>query len=66
MPAEEGYPPYLASRLASFYERGGRVTTLAGEEGAVSIIGAVSPAGGDFSEPVTQVTLLHAVVGIGR
>ncbi len=57
MPAEEGYPPYLASRLAAFYERGGRVTTLSGEEGAVSIIGAVSPAGGDFSEPVTQATL---------
>jgi V/A-type H+-transporting ATPase subunit A len=57
MPAEEGYPPYLASRLAAFYERGGRVTTLSGEEGAVSIIGAVSPAGGDFSEPVTQSTL---------
>lgn len=57
MPAEEGYPPYLSSRLAAFYERGGRVTTLAGEEGAVSIIGAVSPAGGDFSEPVTQATL---------
>ena len=57
MPAEEGYPPYLASRLAAFYERGGRVTTLADEQGAVSIIGAVSPAGGDFSEPVTQSTL---------
>ena len=57
MPAEEGYPPYLASRLAAFYERGGRVITQAGEEGAVSIIGAVSPAGGDFSEPVTQATL---------
>ena len=57
MPAEEGYPPYLASRLAAFYERGGRVTTLNDEEGAVSIIGAVSPAGGDFSEPVTQATL---------
>lgn len=57
MPAEEGYPPYLASRLAAFYERGGRVTTLNDEEGAVSIIGAVSPAGGDFSEPVTQSTL---------
>jgi V/A-type H+-transporting ATPase subunit A len=57
MPAEEGYPPYLASRLAAFYERGGRVTTLNGEQGAVSIIGAVSPAGGDFSEPVTQATL---------
>src|SRR5690606_9164575 len=57
MPAEEGYPPYLSSRLAAFYERGGRVTTLNGAEGAVSIIGAVSPAGGDFSEPVTQATL---------
>jgi V/A-type H+-transporting ATPase subunit A len=57
MPAEEGYPPYLASRLAAFYERGGRVTNLGGEQGAVSIIGAVSPAGGDFSEPVTQSTL---------
>lgn len=57
MPAEEGYPPYLASRLAAFYERGGRVTTLTGDQGAVSIIGAVSPAGGDFSEPVTQSTL---------
>ncbi len=57
MPAEEGYPPYLSSRLAAFYERGGRVTTLADEQGAVSIIGAVSPAGGDFSEPVTQSTL---------
>ena len=57
MPAEEGYPPYLASRLAAFYERGGRVLTLAGDEGAISIIGAVSPAGGDFSEPVTQSTL---------
>ena len=57
MPAEEGYPPYLASRLAAFYERGGRVRTLAGDEGAISIIGAVSPAGGDFSEPVTQSTL---------
>ncbi|HZW98697.1 MAG TPA: V-type ATP synthase subunit A [Trueperaceae bacterium] len=57
MPAEEGYPPYLSSRLAAFYERGGRVTTLNGEQAAVSIIGAVSPAGGDFSEPVTQATL---------
>jgi V/A-type H+-transporting ATPase subunit A len=57
MPAEEGYPPYLASRLAAFYERGGRVITQNGDQGAVSIIGAVSPAGGDFSEPVTQSTL---------
>jgi V/A-type H+-transporting ATPase subunit A len=57
MPAEEGYPPYLSSRLAAFYERGGLVTTLGGEHGAVSIVGAVSPAGGDMSEPVTQSTL---------
>lgn len=57
MPAEEGYPPYLSSRLSAFYERAGKVTTLASEQGAVSVIGAVSPAGGDFSEPVTQATL---------
>ncbi len=57
MPAEEGYPPYLSSRLAAFYERSGLVTTLAGEEGAVSMVGAVSPPGGDMSEPVTQSTL---------
>jgi V/A-type H+/Na+-transporting ATPase subunit A len=57
MPAEEGYPPYLSSRLSAFYERAGRVTTLAGEMGSVSVIGAVSPAGGDLSEPVTQSTL---------
>jgi V/A-type H+-transporting ATPase subunit A len=57
MPAEEGYPPYLSSRLAAFYERAGVVTTLGGERGAVSIVGAVSPAGGDMSEPVTQSTL---------
>ncbi len=57
MPAEEGYPPYLSSRLAAFYERAGLVTTLAGERGAVSVVGAVSPAGGDMSEPVTQSTL---------
>lgn len=57
MPAEEGYPPYLSSRLSAFYERSGKVITLAGEQGAVSVIGAVSPAGGDFSEPVTQATL---------
>ncbi|WP_299431432.1 V-type ATP synthase subunit A [uncultured Meiothermus sp.] len=57
MPAEEGYPPYLSSRLSSFYERAGKVTTLSSEQGAVSVIGAVSPAGGDFSEPVTQSTL---------
>ncbi|BDP42723.1 V-type ATP synthase alpha chain [Deinococcus aetherius] len=57
MPAEEGYPPYLGAKLAAFYERSGAVKTLAGEDGAVSVIGAVSPAGGDMSEPVTQATL---------
>ena len=56
MPAEEGFPAYLPTRLASFYERAGRVTSLEGQEGSVSIIGAVSPPGGDFSEPVTQHT----------
>ncbi len=57
MPAEEGYPPYLSSRLSAFYERAGRVKTLEGNAGSVSVIGAVSPAGGDLSEPVTQATL---------
>jgi V/A-type H+/Na+-transporting ATPase subunit A len=57
MPAEEGYPPYLSSRLAAFYERTGRVTPLAEEQGALTMVGAVSPAGGDMSEPVTQSTL---------
>jgi V/A-type H+-transporting ATPase subunit A len=56
MPAEEGFPAYLATRLAEFYERAGRVVTLCGEEGSISILGAVSPPGGDFSEPVTQHT----------
>ncbi|MGN0866106.1 MAG: V-type ATP synthase subunit A [Oligosphaeraceae bacterium] len=56
MPADEGFPAYLPNRLASFYERAGRVQTLAGGEGTVSVIGAVSPPGGDFSEPVTQHT----------
>lgn len=56
MPAEEGFPAYLASRLSSFYERAGYVQNLNGSEGSVSIIGAVSPQGGDFSEPVTQNT----------
>lgn len=56
MPAEEGFPAYLPTRLASFYERAGRVTSLAGQEGSISVIGAVSPPGGDFSEPVTQHT----------
>ncbi len=57
MPGEEGYPPYLASRLAEFYERAGRVKTLQGNEGSVTVVGAVSPMGGDFSEPVTQNSL---------
>ncbi len=56
MPAEEGFPAYLASRLSQFYERAGYVTNLNGSEGSISIIGAVSPQGGDFSEPVTQNT----------
>lgn len=56
MPAEEGYPAYLPSRLAGFYERAGLVETLNGKEASVTIIGAVSPAGGDFSEPVTENT----------
>ena len=59
MPGEEGYPAYLGSRLAQFYERAGRVISLGQDnrEGALSVIGAVSPAGGDISEPVTQATL---------
>jgi len=59
MPGEEGYPAYLASRLAQFYERAGRIVCLGsdGREGAVAAIGAVSPPGGDLSEPVTQATL---------
>jgi len=56
MPVEEGYPAYLASRLAAFYERAGRVTTLGGKKASVTLIGAVSPPGGDFSEPVTSHT----------
>lgn len=56
MPAEEGFPAYLASRLSAFYERAGMVQNLNGTSGSVSIIGAVSPQGGDFSEPVTQNT----------
>ncbi|UCE13182.1 MAG: V-type ATP synthase subunit A, partial [Candidatus Heimdallarchaeota archaeon] len=57
MPGEEGYPAYLASRIAEFYERAGRVKTLSGHTASISAIGAVSPGGGDFSEPVTQNTL---------
>jgi V/A-type H+-transporting ATPase subunit A len=56
MPAEEGFPAYLPTRLAEFYERAGLVNTLCDEIGSISIIGAVSPPGGDFSEPVTQHT----------
>ncbi len=56
MPAEEGFPAYLASKLSAFYERAGYMQNLNGTEGSVSIIGAVSPQGGDFSEPVTQNT----------
>jgi len=57
MPGEEGYPAYLSARLSEFYERAGRVKSLAGLDGSITIIGAVSPPGGDFSEPVTQNTL---------
>ena len=56
MPAEEGFPAYLASKLSAFYERAGMMQNLNGTEGSVTIIGAVSPQGGDFSEPVTQNT----------
>ncbi len=56
LPGEGGYPAYLSSRLASFYERAGRVTTLGGSEGSLTLIGAVSPPSGDFSEPVTSHT----------
>ena len=66
MPGEEGYPAYLASRLSDFYERAGRVRTLSSDSekriGSVTVVGAVSPPGGDFSEPVTQNTL--RVVGV--
>jgi len=57
MPGEEGYPAYLAARLSEFYERAGLFELLNGEEGSISVVGAVSPPGGDFSEPVTQNTL---------
>ena len=59
MPGEEGFPTYLSSRLASFYERAGNVVCMGSDErqGSLSVIGAVSPPGGDFSEPVTQSTL---------
>jgi V/A-type H+-transporting ATPase subunit A len=57
MPGEEGYPAYLATKLSAFYERSGRVTTLNGKEGSITVVGAVSPPSADFSEPVTQNTL---------
>jgi V/A-type H+-transporting ATPase subunit A len=57
MPGEEGYPAYLAARLSQFYERAGYFENVDGSEGSVSVVGAVSPPGGDFSEPVTQNTL---------
>jgi V/A-type H+-transporting ATPase subunit A len=57
MPGEEGYPAYLAARLSQFYERAGYFENMNGSEGSISVIGAVSPPGGDFSEPVTQNTL---------
>lgn len=65
MPGEEGYPAYLASRLAQFYERAGRVVTLGNREGSITAIGAVSPPGGDLSEPVTQATLRIVKVFLG-
>jgi V/A-type H+-transporting ATPase subunit A len=57
LPGEEGFPAYLASRLQGFYSRAGKVVTLSGKTGSLTLIGAVSPPGGDFSEPVTQKTL---------
>ena len=68
MPAEEGYPAYLPSRLAQFYERAGYVKSLSGNEGSITIIGAVSPAGGDFSEPVTENTkrFVNVFLGLDR
>ena len=67
MPAEEGFPAYLSSRLAEFYERAGYMDTLSGREGSVTVIGAVSPQGGDFSEPVTQNTkrFIRTLLGAG-
>lgn len=62
MPSEEGYPAYLSSRIAAFYERSGVVRANSGEEGSVILIGTVSPAGGDFSEPVTQASLKNTQV----
>lgn len=66
MPADSGYPAYLAARLASFYERAGKVKCLGGPErtGSVTIVGAVSPPGGDFSDPVTSATLSIVQVNV--
>ncbi len=68
MPAEEGFPAYLPTRIAQFYERAGHMKTLGGSEGSVSVIGAVSPPGGDFSEPVTSHTkrFVRAFWGLDR
>lgn len=68
MPAEDGYPAYLPSRLAEFYERAGSVVALSGKESSVTIIGAVSPAGGDFSEAVTENTkrFVNAFLGLDK
>ncbi|NLK73167.1 MAG: V-type ATP synthase subunit A [Clostridiales bacterium] len=68
MPAEEGYPAYLPSRLAEFYERAGYIKTLNDQEASITIIGAVSPAGGDFSEPVTENTkrYVNAFLGLDK
>ncbi len=65
MPAEEGYPAYLSSRIAQFYERAGRVENRNASKGSVTLIGAVSPAGGDFSEPVTEATKRYVKVFLG-
>ncbi len=62
MPSEEGYPAYLSSRISAFYERAGVVKTLSDEEGSVTILGTVSPPGGDFSEPITQNSLKNSQV----
>ena len=70
MPADSGYPAYLGARLASFYERAGRVSCLGspGREGSVTVVGAVSPPGGDFSDPVTSATLgiVQVFWGLGK
>lgn len=62
MPSEEGYPAYISSRLGAFYERAGVVKTFGGDEGSVTVVGTVSPAGGDFSEPITQASLKNSQV----